>query len=196
MKLYTGAFETCCKRQRWICLCPHHEVYVGSRGTDPLILKPRRWVELSGQNYNPATSLLGTNSGTCWIGSRVGPTRGLNGFGEEKSSYPKRDSNPGPSIQNWVVNLTPQNNVKEKMSIFSCPLWPGSPSTKTFVRFASRLENNWLNIYRPVKTYRKKKLSTIVKYSAYSILTTSRRMLAIFQQKRERIFTSVFEFVS
>jgi hypothetical protein len=46
-------------------------------------------VELSDQNYTPAAVFLGKNLGTYLIRSRVGPTKDLDGFGEEKSSYKK-----------------------------------------------------------------------------------------------------------
>jgi len=44
-------------------------------------------VELSGHNYSPAAVFLGNNFGIYLIGNRVGPTEGLDGFVEEKSSY-------------------------------------------------------------------------------------------------------------
>jgi hypothetical protein len=44
-------------------------------------------MELSGLNYTPAVVFLGKKFGTYCIGSGVDPTRGLDGFGEEKISY-------------------------------------------------------------------------------------------------------------
>jgi len=97
-------------------------------------------MELSGQIYTSAAVFLGKNLGTYLIGSRVGPTKGLDGFGEEKSSYTRRVFNPGPSILYRVATPDPQNNTK--MSNFSCLLGSGLPYTKNFVIFSSRLENN------------------------------------------------------
>jgi len=70
----------------------------------------------------------------------VGPTKRLDGFGEQKSSYTKQVLNPGPSILCEVAIPILQNNVKE--SNFSCPLCLVSSYSKTFVIFSSRLENN------------------------------------------------------
>jgi len=43
----------------------------------------------------------------------VGPTKVLDGFGEEKSSCAKRVLNPGPSILYQVAIQALHNNVKK-----------------------------------------------------------------------------------
>jgi hypothetical protein len=70
-------------------------------------------VELRGQNYTPATVFLGKNFGSYLIGNRVGHTKVLDGFGEDKSCYAKRVLKPVPSILYKVTTPALQNKVKK-----------------------------------------------------------------------------------
>jgi hypothetical protein len=50
------------------------KVYWGSGGIDPLILRPRHWMEASNQLHSPAALPLGKEpQGNHWIGGWVGP---------------------------------------------------------------------------------------------------------------------------
>ena len=67
----------------------------GSRSTAPLN-QPWQQVEVSGQLHTLPALASRKDPSTDTIGGWVGPKAGLDGFGEEKISYPFQYSNPRP----------------------------------------------------------------------------------------------------
>ena len=83
---YQGHPVTCNYRH-----CEGAEIYISINS------QPRHEVGVGRQRHAPADLPPGKSPGAHRTGGTVGPMAGLDGYGEDKTSYLHRSSSPGPS---------------------------------------------------------------------------------------------------